>query len=101
VRELDTARVIGGRGGELEFQLLGDGKLKAEAIADAGLSKTAAYRYQDLAGPRDKQAQHAGKAAAGSWSAEGLAGGEGASPPYSSSTISASIALPLLSVSGV
>lgn len=38
--------------------------MKSEAIAEAGLSRTQAYRYQELAGPREANLQSAGKAAA-------------------------------------
>jgi hypothetical protein len=61
VRELDTAQKVG-QGSEV--QLPSGGKSKAEAISEAGLTKSDAYRYQDLAGPKDQQAQTAGKAAA-------------------------------------
>lgn len=59
VRELDAEhpRDDGGR------LVPKDGK-KADAIAEAGLSKSEAYRFQELAGPRNEQAQTAGKAAA-------------------------------------
>ena len=43
---------------------------KAKAIADAGLSQRTAYDYQELAGPRDAQAQAAGKAAAETYYAQ-------------------------------
>lgn len=60
VRELDTAE----HAGPGKYELPRDGKLKADAIAEAGLSKSEAYRFQELAGPRNEQAQTAGKAAA-------------------------------------
>lgn len=37
---------------------------KTHTIAAANLSKTTAYRYQELAGPREANLQTAGKAAA-------------------------------------
>ncbi len=51
VRELDTA--------SNQYALPTAGKSKAEAIADAGLSKSAAYRCEELAGPRDEILQAA------------------------------------------
>ena len=59
VRELDINDQA--RGGRLPTA----GKpTKAAAIADAGLSSSVAYRYEELAGPRNRQAQTAGKAPA-------------------------------------
>ena len=59
VRELDKAQPT-----YSGVQLPEAGKLKSEAIADAGLSRTQAYRYQELAGPREANLQSAGKAVA-------------------------------------
>jgi hypothetical protein len=59
VRELDTAE----HAGPGQYELPNGGKFKAEAIADAGLSKSEAYRYQELAGGRDEQDKQAGGAA--------------------------------------
>lgn len=59
VRELDTAP----QGGAPDRGKFPDGG-KVAAIESAGLSKSEAYRFQELAGPRDRQAQTAGKAAA-------------------------------------
>jgi len=59
VRELDTAQSHGGK-----VWRPSSGKSKSEAIADAGLSKSTANRYEGLAGPRDEDLQAAGKAAA-------------------------------------
>jgi hypothetical protein len=59
VRELEPAQPT-----HTGVQLPSGGKLKSEAISDAGLSKSTAHRYEGLAGPRDEQAQNAGKAAA-------------------------------------
>lgn len=40
------------------------GKPKATAIAEAGLSKSTAHRYEELTGGRDEIAQKAGRAGA-------------------------------------
>ena len=63
VRELETAQTARADDG-VEVRLPSGGKSKAEAIAEAGLSKSEAYRAQELAGPREERAQKAGKAAA-------------------------------------
>jgi N6-adenosine-specific RNA methylase IME4 len=63
VRELDKAQTI--RNDEsAEVRLPRGGKSKSEALSEAGLSKSTAHRYQELAGPRDAILQTAGKAAA-------------------------------------
>lgn len=49
VRGLETAEREGSPG---TYRLPIDGKSKADAIADAGLSKTDAYRCQELAGSK-------------------------------------------------
>ena len=68
VRELDKAQPT-----YSGVQLPEAGKLKSEAIAEAGLSRTQAYRYQELAGPREANLQSAGKAAAEKYFAEARA----------------------------
>jgi hypothetical protein len=60
VRELDTRQ-----GFRPELRPADGTKSKAEAIRDAGLSKSTANRYEGLAGPRDEDLQAAGKAAVG------------------------------------
>jgi hypothetical protein len=60
VRELEKAEPGGAGGGAI---VPPEGQSKREAIAEAGLSKTTANRYEQLAGPRDQRAQNAGKAA--------------------------------------
>ncbi len=55
VRELDTNERA-----RTDLRPSGETQTKTRAIADAGLSKSEAYRMQELAGPRDAQAQHAG-----------------------------------------
>jgi len=66
VRELDKAQ--GAR-----TELLPATETKSTAIAEAGLSKSQAYRYQELAGPREANLQTAGKAAAERYFAEARA----------------------------
>ena len=70
VRELDRAQAGGAGGGT---KVLASILSKTEAIAEAGLSKPTAYRYQELAGPRDENLQAAGKAAAERYFAEARA----------------------------
>ncbi len=48
-------------------------KSKEDAIADAGLNPRTARRYQELAGPKEEQAQAAGKAAAENYFAKARA----------------------------
>lgn len=61
VQELERER---GARTDLEHCASDGTKSKADAIRDAGLSTRTAYRYEQLAGSRDSQAQIAGKAAA-------------------------------------
>ncbi len=56
VRELD--RSAGGANPSATLPI--GGKSKSGAIAEAGLSRSEAYRAQELAGPREEQAQKAG-----------------------------------------
>jgi|ERR1700733_12773694 hypothetical protein len=58
VRELETADHGGASGGT---KVQPDAPSKERAIADAGLNKRTAFSYQELAGPRDQQAQAAPK----------------------------------------
>src|SRR4030095_15355135 len=46
-----------------QSELWASGKPKAEALADAGLTTSTAHRYEELAGGREAQAQHAAVAA--------------------------------------
>jgi len=55
------------------------GKTKADALAEAGISTSAAQRYEELAGGREEQAQASGKAAMEHYFAESRAIGEPAS----------------------
>lgn len=65
VRDLDRAQ-HGGANGALKggSKVRASGLSKDVTIEDAGLSRTSAYAYQQIAGPRDEQAQKAGHAAA-------------------------------------
>ena len=71
LRELDRAERGDGPAGAVA--LPSGGKSKTDAIADAGLSKSTAHRYQELAGPKEEQAQAAGKAAAENYFAKARA----------------------------
>ncbi len=57
IRELDRAQTIHKAGHRSEIRIPGDGKSKAEAISGAGLSASAAYRYEELAGSRNERAE--------------------------------------------
>lgn len=61
VQELDAAQGV--RVDLTSSQRREEVTTKAEAIADAGLSKSEAYRYQELAGPREHRARTAASAA--------------------------------------
>ena len=70
VRELDSAKpgpMAGDTSGRPEVTS------KAKAIANAGLSKSTAYDYQELAGPREEQAQKAAHAGAENYFAQARA----------------------------
>ena len=69
VRELDKSA----GGSNPAATLPAGGKSKQKTIAEAGLSRTQAYRYQELAGPREANLQSAGKAAAEKYFAEARA----------------------------
>jgi hypothetical protein len=47
-----------------QFALPTDGKSKEQTLAEAGISTSAPQRYEQLAGPREEQAQQAANAAA-------------------------------------
>jgi len=77
VRELDTAEPGGATDGKRGGSTVqADGQSKADAIAEAGLSRTVAYDYQALAGGRDERAQAAGKAASEHYYAQSRAKSE-------------------------
>jgi hypothetical protein len=48
------AEKIGGHG---KFKVPTDGKLKSEVLAEAGISTSTAQRYEELAGPKEEQAE--------------------------------------------
>ncbi len=73
VRELDTAQ---GERADLTSSMRVDEVSKSQAIADAGISKGAAYNYEALAGGRDERAQAAGKAASEHYYAQSRAKSE-------------------------
>ncbi len=73
VRELDTAQ---GERFDPTSSHQREEVPKAQAIVDAGLSSSAAYRYQELAGGRDERAQAAGKAASENYYAQSRAKSE-------------------------
>jgi hypothetical protein len=52
-RKLPKAQVVGGRGGEAELRLPSGGKSKAEQLAEAGISTSAAHRIEALTGRSD------------------------------------------------
>jgi hypothetical protein len=56
-RDLDRAHKVGRGDGQL--QLPSGGKLKAQALADAGISTSTAHRAEELAGGADKNGQAA------------------------------------------
>ncbi len=68
VRELET-----NERGRTDLRPTSETQTKEKAIADAGLSKSTAHRYQELAGPKEEQAQAAGKAAAENYFAKARA----------------------------
>jgi len=74
-RELDKAEPLNGHGAGLPTS----GKTKADALADAKISTSAAYRYEELAGGREEQAQASGRAAMEHYFATSRAAGEPAS----------------------
>lgn len=59
VRELDKAQ-----GARTDIELRPSGGKKSEAIADAGLTRSTAHRYEELAGGREERGIAAAKAAA-------------------------------------
>ena len=61
-RDLDQAQTVRNADGAT-VRLPAGGKSKAAALADAGISKSAAQRYEELTGGREEQAQAAGRAA--------------------------------------
>ena len=68
VRELDSQQ-----GARTELPDSTVGKSKTEAIEAAGLTERTAQRYQELAGPREEQAQAAAKAGAENYFAQARA----------------------------
>jgi hypothetical protein len=71
-RELEKAPPAKGHGAGIPA----GGKTKAEALADAGISTSAAQRYEELAGGREEQAHVACKAGADAYLANTRAEGE-------------------------
>jgi hypothetical protein len=64
-RDLEKGHKVGRGNGQI--QLPSDGKLKAEQLAEAGISTSTAHLYEELTGGREEQAQTTALSSASFW----------------------------------